>query len=66
MNWTTVCDITLRKWKDALCSEPVLKILNFESPFTLLTDVSDQGVGGVLSQLGADRNNNPVSYFSIS
>ena len=33
-----------------MCSEPVLKIPNFEKILTIQTDASDRGVGCVLSQ----------------
>ena len=34
-----------------MCSEPVLKIPNFEKLLTIQTDASGQGVGYVLSQI---------------
>jgi len=44
--------------KDALCSAPVLLSPNFELPFILQTDASDNGIGGVLSQ----RDENDEEY----
>jgi len=64
VNWTPASDIAFRKLKEALCSEPVLKIPDFEKHFTLQTDASDRGVGGVLSQHGEDGAEHPVAYFS--
>ena len=52
------------KLKDALCSTPVLASPQLEKEFTLQTDASGRGVGGVLSQLGQDDLEHPVAYFS--
>jgi RNase H-like domain found in reverse transcriptase len=34
--------------KKAMCSAPVLTLLNFNVPFTIETDASDLGMGAVL------------------
>ena len=64
MKWTPSCDIAFKKLKEALFSEPVLKIPDCDKPFVIQTDASDRGVGGVLSQLGSDGVEHPVAYFS--
>ena len=64
VKWTPSYDIAFKKLKEALCSEPVLKIPDCDKPFVVQTDASDRGVGGVLSQLGSDGVEHPVAYFS--
>lgn len=51
-----------RRLKEALCNEPLLlKFPDFEKPFTLTTDASNEAIGAILSQ-----NERPVSYASRS
>ena len=49
---------------ELLCSSPILQSPDFSRPFILQTDVSDRGVGAVLSQQGEDGVEHPVSYYS--
>ncbi|KAI3366503.1 hypothetical protein L3Q82_000475 [Scortum barcoo] len=49
--------------KQALCQEPVLQSPNFDLPFTVQTDASNQGIGGVLLQ-GEGEEKKPVAYIS--
>ena len=35
VKWSPICEIAFRKLNEALCSEPVLKILDFKKPFIL-------------------------------
>ncbi|XP_029928572.1 uncharacterized protein LOC115374014 [Myripristis murdjan] len=49
--------------KEALCQEPVLQSPNFSLPFTVQTDASHRGIGGVLLQ-GEGEDNKPVAYIS--
>ena len=62
--WTPECALAFEKLKLALCSEPVLKSPEFDRRFLLQTDASDRGVGAVLSQLGQDGLDCPITYFS--
>ena len=62
--WTGECDRAFESVKEALCKAPVLKSPNFSDSFVLQTDASDRGVGAVLSQLDADGEEHPVSYYS--
>ncbi|KAI3377106.1 hypothetical protein L3Q82_000303 [Scortum barcoo] len=49
--------------KQALCQEPVLQSPNFDLPFTVQTDASNRGIGGVLLQ-GEGEEKKPVAYIS--
>jgi hypothetical protein len=64
VEWTPGCETAFQSLKRALCSEPVLKMPNFDVVFTLQTDASDRGLGAVLSQLGPDGKEHPVVYLS--
>ena len=58
-DWTSKCKEAFNKLKEALCSAPVLRFPNFNEPFTLTTDASNQGLGAVLSQ-----NDHPCLFIS--
>ena len=62
--WSQQYTVAFEKLKDALCSSPVLRSPNFELPFILQTDASDNGIGGVLSQCDENDEEHPVAYFS--
>ena len=50
VSWTPSCEQAFNTLKEWLYSEPLLKSPDFERPFILQTDASEQGVGAVLSQ----------------
>ena len=54
---------SFQKLKDALSSEPILKIPDPNNPFILRTDASDFGLGAVLLQY-VEGTPFPVSYAS--
>ena len=62
--WTDACQYAFDKIKSVLISSPVLNAPNFEKPFKLATDASDNGVGAILLQTDVDGIDHPVSYFS--
>ena len=64
VTWTPEAAAAFQKLKQALCSAPVLRIPDFSKPFVVQTDASECGVGGVLSQLGEDNCEGPITYFS--
>ena len=50
--------------KKAMTTEPVLQGPNFTKQFTVQTDASDVGIGGVLSQNDEAQEDRPVAFFS--
>jgi transposase InsO family protein len=57
--WNDEAEHAFRMLKDKLCSAPVLRIPDEESPFTVTVDACDQGLGALLEQQGQ-----PVAYES--
>ena len=49
--WDVECQATFQNLKDAITSEPVLRLLDLEFPFEVHTEVSDRALGGVMSIL---------------
>lgn len=64
VKWSSECEAAFVILKKALCGAPVLSNPNFGREFILQTDASDRGVGAVLSQVGEDKLERPVAYFS--
>ena len=62
--WDSDCQQAFEDIKAMLSFSPVLKSPDFSKPFTLYTDASGYGVGGVLMQNDAQGIERPVSYFS--
>ena len=52
--WTKQCQVAFDELRRRLVTAPVLAYPDYTKPFTLDTDASDTGIGGVLSQRGAD------------
>ena len=49
--------------KKLLTSKPILCSPDIKKPFTLQTDVSETGIGAVLSQSDENGVEHPVAYF---
>ena len=64
VEWTPEAVASFERLKRALCAAPVLKTPNFTKEFVLQTDVSDRGVGAVLSQQAEGGGDRPVANFS--
>ena len=50
--------------KQQLCCSPVLRSPDFTKELRLQTDVSEYGVGAVLSQEDDAGDEHPIAYFS--
>jgi hypothetical protein len=48
--WTPDCEFAFQGLKEALTTAPVLKAPDFSKPFTMISDASGFGMGGVLLQ----------------
>ena len=57
--WDAECQAAFQKLKDAITSEPVLRLPDLELSFEVHTDASDRALGGVLVQEG-----HPVAFES--
>ena len=57
--WDAECQAAFQKLKDAIISEPVLRLSDLELLFEVHTDASDRALGGVLVQEGY-----PVAFDS--
>ena len=50
LEWTEACQEAFQDIKQAVTSEPVLRLPDFELPFEVHTDASNRALGGVLSK----------------
>ena len=64
VNWSVEYGRAFDKLKEVLLSYPVLRNIDFSLPFILQVDVSDVGVGTVLSQNDEHGMDHAVAYFS--
>ena len=56
--------LSVKGLQDMLCSDPVLNSPIFKKGCIVQTDVSDRGVGAVITQVGGDGQEHQVGYFS--
>ncbi|GBM03338.1 Transposon Tf2-6 polyprotein [Araneus ventricosus] len=64
VHWTEDCEQAFNSLKQALASKPVLHSPDYNRQFILQTDVSDNGIGVVLSQVTEDDKEHPIIYLS--
>jgi len=63
--WDDSCQKAFDKLKTLLCHYPVLQSPDFEKPFSIAVDASDDAAGAVLLQAGdCDDIEHPICYFS--
>ena len=60
--WTSECETAFLEIKNSLCTPPVLVHADFDRPFILTTDSSDQAAGFCLSQKDDNGNERVISY----
>ena len=63
-SWNSVCTEAFNSLKHALISAPVLRSPDFTRQFTVYTDASEYGIGGILAQHDDDNNEYVVCYAS--
>lgn len=61
--WSNEADVAFNKLKSALVSAPILANPNFDLPFIIETDSSDQAIGAVLTQI-QDGDRKCLAFFS--
>lgn len=62
--WTDDADKAFQYLKTSLCTAPVLRTPDLEREMILQMDVSNRGVGAVLSQIHNDGEEHPIVYVS--
>lgn len=62
--WSEECRRAFNEIKQALSTEPVLMAPEFEKPFHLAVDASNEGIEAVLMQEDNEGMLHPVSYYS--
>ena len=60
--WTRECQEAFDTLKKTLITAPVLAFAQFDKPFILATDSSDESIGYVLSQLDSNGKEHPIAY----
>ena len=60
--WSEDCNKAFQTLKTALITAPVLAFPQFDKPFILAVDSSDESIGYVLSQLDANGKEHPIAY----
>ena len=64
IQWNLECSKAFKWLEEVLIDAPIWKVANPLHAFILLTNASDQGVGGVLNQSEEDGCEHPVAYTS--
>jgi hypothetical protein len=59
-HWSDKTQDAFDTLKEKLCDSPVLKYRDYDKPFVLTTDASNDGIGVILSQDG-----HPCNYISM-
>lgn len=62
--WEASHQLAFEKLKKALITAPVLRLANVKQPFRVMTDASDEAIGGVLLQQDETAQWHPVAYTS--
>ena len=62
--WTDECQAAFKELRQRLVTAPVLAYPDYSKPFTLDTDASATGIGGVLSQQDSDGRERVIAYAS--
>jgi len=65
-HWDQEEEQAFRSLQSTLTMAPVLILLDYDKPFTLITNTSDYTTGSILEQEDAFGRSYPVAYFSKS
>ena len=63
-DWSQECEHAFMEIKDLLTKAPVLVSPNYTKPFKIMVDACKQGMGAVISQVGDDSLEHPISFCS--
>ena len=66
VEWNEIAQACFYQLRDILCGELVLSLPNFELPFILTTDASDNGYGAILEQENEKGERKVIAYYSKS
>ena len=64
VTWTEECEESFQKLKELCSDTPVLAYPDYTRNFKLHTDVSESGLGAVLTQVKDDGKERPIAYVS--
>ena len=64
--WTDQCQKAFELLRDSMLSAPILAFADMNKEFILTTDASKEAIGFVLSQIGPDGKEHPISYSGRS
>ena len=64
VEWTADADEALQKLKEGLCAASALHAPDFNKPFIIATDASDDAIGACLSQENAEGQIIPIAWAS--
>lgn len=62
--WSDECQVAFIKLKHIISNPPVLKLADFQKPFTVMSDASYSAMGACLLQEAENGGLSPVAYFS--
>ena len=63
-SWNTEHQEAFEKLRNALLTAPMLQIADTSRPFRVMSDASNNAIGGVLLQQDDDSEWHPVAYSS--
>ena len=64
VTWMDECEESFQKLKELCSNTPILAYLDYTKKFKLHMDVSESGLGAVLTQMKADGKERPIAYAS--
>lgn len=62
--WNSEIQMAFNELKSRLINSPILAYPDFSKPFVIQCDACKTGYGAILSQIGEDGKEHPISYYS--